>query len=190
MRWFILAILLISCHHTEIVILNPWQDAYVEEDNIGANHGSDSVLVVGISTYPRKNQDYLAFEIDTIPADAEIIRAELSLYCVDVYNNNGHKFNIYRPVQGWKEMDINWNNKPDPAPGIDFPYAKITVSGAGRAYVWDVTTLVEGWQRGDYYNTGIVIIDDQERIGTNNTSYKIFSSREGDHPPELRIEYR
>jgi hypothetical protein len=82
-------------------------------------------------------------------------------------------------------MSVTWNNQP--GFGDSYGSADVVADTDWRWHELDVTGLVQDWVNGTYANEGIMLRG--EEASGSESSRRSFYTREGDHPPELRITY-
>lgn len=117
--------LTINCQNT--IVLRPdsetGKDAQVLSYNPENNYGDWESLVAYTWTYNSElavKRIFIEFNLDTIPENAEIISALLSLYFNPLDNteptfdthNGFNDMYIQRVMAHWDEDSINWNNQP------------------------------------------------------------------------------
>jgi hypothetical protein len=164
------------------VILNPIQDATVDQGAPDTNFGS-SDLHVGT----RKDGDlyrmftYLKFDVSGIPSGADIAYATLRLYQQSASGPDPYWVWSWSAASAWSEGSITWNNQPWAASPQG---ATIGLTPAQEAWFeWDVSAIVEGWIVGGNPAYGIVLSGDNTTVADH-----IFDSRTG-KAAQLEIEY-
>ncbi|QRK06269.1 DNRLRE domain-containing protein [Archangium violaceum] len=98
------------------VILEPEADTYVWSGNPATNFGTAGNLVVD----PGKGEAYLRFNLDGIPAGAQIasVRLETLAYDGYAYYGNGSVRTHLVPDDTWSETAMTWNTRPAVADDI------------------------------------------------------------------------
>jgi hypothetical protein len=126
------------------------------------------------------------FDLSGIPLGTQIVSSSLHLQLVSSWDFPNHTRTIttYRVTQGWSEPNVTWNTAPAHAEAYGSAGVK---HGAWDWYAFDVTALVQAWLDGTHVNHGIMLRG-PEHSGPDS-SWKAFSTREGDYPPELKISY-
>jgi hypothetical protein len=118
---------------------------------------------------------YLKFAVTGLSATVQ--SAKLRLYCTNGSNSGGAVYSVSNNYAGtatpWTENGLNWSNAPV------IGGAALSTLGGVSAEIWvelDVTAAITG--NGTY------------SFGLKNTSTDVvyYSSKEGDHPPELVIQ--
>jgi hypothetical protein len=145
----------------------------------------------------------LQFDVSSIPSDATIDSAVLTLTANESLGNNagnpaGASMDVYRLTQSWVEGTATWNNSGSGAwtggnyagstgvPDVS-PYAsnaQVVPDGYGTATLtWDITSLVAEWVSGAQANNGLLI-----RSFDGNDLH--FNAREGSDPgPTLEVNF-
>ena len=90
-------------------------DAYVEKSQPNTNYGNTTALIA--LNYVTGNPLYramLKFDLNSIPSNAPIISAKLSLYSdsVSTYGTTHKSFYIRQITQPWNEQTVTWNTQP------------------------------------------------------------------------------
>jgi hypothetical protein len=211
----LLSLCLLTSAHAGVVALTPSIDNSIYEPDL--SNGEGEFLFSGRTGSLASNalrRCLVLFDLSSIPAGAVITSATLEME-VDLPLGNitgTHDFTLHRLIEEWGEGpsdagdpggggvapqpgDASWTNAISPGtpwctPGgaFDAPAsASTTVSGDGT-YLWSSTTLVsdvQAWIDGSTPNYGWILIGNE----SVNQSAKRFSSREGDTPPVLTIDF-
>lgn len=168
------------------ITLEPVADAAIDSGNPSTNFGqADQIQVANIATLALITRvSLLRFDLSVLPAGAIINRAELRLRQTSA-NGINWTLNLNRLTTAWTEDTVTWNTRPFstsfytglpvPDPGANDPNV-----------VWDVTELVRTWAYGVQLNFGLELVGSSS---PNQSFLRAFSSREGDTPPELFIDY-
>jgi hypothetical protein len=153
----------------------------------------------------------IKWELSSIPAGSNIIKAEMKLYSRANAAGGQITINAYRVLQPWIEGSALSQNRtvdnPDSACWIEYgggvPWGIAGASGSGdRAqdilasttnsgtgwYTWNITSAVQRWVDGDWANNGLILKSDDE----TQENAKIFVPSEyqnKDLIPVLEIEY-
>jgi hypothetical protein len=84
-------------------------DTYIESSNATTNYGTDNNAYIGekygASTVRRM---LIKFDLTDLPANAAIISATLSLYCIADESNNARTCRVYRVKRDWSEAQATW----------------------------------------------------------------------------------
>lgn len=168
--------------------LQEGKDAVVQNTMPGNNFGEDNFSIVGNAS-STMILFYLQFDLSSIPEEAVITEANLSLYQNNFWGSQDFAIGLYRVYETWEESTITWDNKPTVSPQISSPQ---TVSSGYTGWVtWEgLAELVEGWMREDFYNYGI-LLQDTDEITADSTAY--FCTSENINisscSPKLEIKY-
>jgi len=169
---------------------NEVDDAYVRQD-IYAD-GTISNSGDGSATFLEINQDSAVKEetlvkilVSSIPTNANIISAKLSLYgyCTSNYNVPTITVKSKKILNLWNESSISWNTKPS----YDINNSNLVVpdSGVPNWHEWDVTSSVQSWVNGETnYGTALLTTDNGAGCGFNSSDHPDTTKR-----PKLTISY-
>jgi len=164
------------------------KDATVQNTMPGNNFGEDSFSIVGNAS-STMILFYLQFDLSSIPEEAVITEANLSLYQNNFWGSQDFAIGLYRVYEPWEESTITWDSRPTVSPQINSPQ---TVSSGYTGWVtWEgLAELVEGWIGEDFYNYGI-LLQDTDEITADSTAY--FCTSENINipscSPKLEIKY-
>lgn len=129
-------------------------------------------------------QPVLRFELNSIPSNAMVKQAKLSIYVDSQSNTNPTGVRVYRLLQSWKEAEVTWNrasetqawNQPGAnAAGLDRaadPTLETSLSTVGIWLTMDITALVQDWVRNPDQNFGVILTG----IGAAGVRYDLLSS--------------
>jgi len=164
------------------------KDATVQNTMPDNNFGEDNFSIVG-NANSTMILFCLQFDLSSIPEEAVITEANLSLYQNNFWGSQDFAIGLYRVYEPWEESTITWDNRPTVSPQINLPQ---TVSSGYTGWVtWEgLAELVEGWIREDFYNYGI-LLQDTDEITADSTAY--FCTSENINipscSPKLEIKY-
>ncbi len=169
---------------TTTISLTPCADAYTVSSTPGTNHGSDTTLIVGRgilwqTTYTEYT--LIRFDVSDIPANAQIISAELQLYQHTISGNGPYNVEMYSLQDAWEEDSVTFANQPQP----DALLSTKSLPQTPALVTWDVTNIVRHWVAGTYPNWGLMLIPEENRL----FSAQFYSREATDHPPRLIIQY-
>lgn len=163
-------------------------DAYVWQKNGSLNRGRSSNMLIDTED-DGEQQGLMRFDIDfggSIPAGAEIVRAELQVALSDP----GNGFAMHRMLVPWDEDTVTWNSlgggvDPDGSDAVATPDL-VTIDymskGESRGYsLFDVTESVRAWAAGQS-NRGWALLP----LGPNKL---VFDSFQGSMRPRLVVDY-
>lgn len=141
----------------------------------------------------------IRFDLESIPAQASIKQATLSLYVVSRTNPGTATTNLVRVARPWSATSVTWEQATATdawvQPGAREPgrdrspnlYASADLQ-ADRSWVsWDITALVQEWVANPTTNYGLMILTE----GNVSVQYDLASSEwyPGEFRPRLDIEY-
>jgi cysteine-rich repeat protein len=195
----------------QTVNLVPSADTYLSANDVTYNNGGNTALHADGTTDTNRRTTLLKWDLSSIPSDATVSSASLSLYVEDA---SPLAFNLYNMRRAWVEgtgnraastTSANWNTY-DGSNSWGTVGAANTGSDRYDTNLWGATTssfsstgsktealnangvgVVQGWINGSA-NNGLII---QNYSGsTNNAAF--FTSREGSttaNRPTLNISY-
>jgi len=137
------------------------------------------------------------FQLDQIPANAEIISAKLSLYAWDSDDMNGrhdHIFNLYndcyvkRITENWDEKTVNWFNQPNTTTENQVSLPKPSTGDQDFTDI-DVTSIVKDMFKFPQSSYGFMLRLKKEAV------FRKVNFSSSDHPdpdkwPELEVCYK
>ena len=163
-------------------------DAWLEQNNGSANHGSDTVLQLGSSLLGTASDwPVIRFDIANagIPAGASVVSAVAYLY-VEQFTHS-LPVTVHRLTAAWNESTVTWNSL-----GSSYDSTVTTSISAGTAsgrYVAvNLSGLVQSWLAGAQPNDGIVLIPNVLNAGQTSR----YASKEDSNAavqPYLSITY-
>jgi hypothetical protein len=160
-------------------------DAYVNASSPETNYGSAASLYVSANS----EQDFtcIKFDLTSIPSDANIVSANLTVYLSgtggNIYWSPADTIGAYYcPDNSWAELGITWSNKPNfnATPTGSWHFGIIDFTGYKS---WDVTADV---------NTALTsgtLTEVLKFAGKTGDGYAVFQSKEGANRPKLEVEY-
>ena len=175
----------------DILTFYPTDDAFIKPETPNGNHGTYDYMHVrndygGSSGWA--SDILIRFDLSSVPSDANIISAVLTLYYYQYYDNNpaGRDLNLYRATSDWDEDTVTWNTQPSYA-AQPTTYSPVP-SSTGVWMEWDVTNDVEDFVSGSYVNYGWKVTD-ENYWGQTGIPKTFFRTREyGSFIPYLEIE--
>ena len=177
--------------------LPPAADAYVALSAPNDNFGADDTLRVAAALSPPvADRTLLYFELGALPAGTEVLTATLNLYQVAAATANGKQW-LYAANSAWQEASVTASNAPKWFAG-PWPVAFETPQQANVAVQVDVTQFVHAWlDNPGLPNKGFAIVPVPPTglaAATADAALepveRVYSSREGERPPLLTVEYR
>ena len=168
------------------------KDSYIYSNYPDDNYGNINSVAIGHIVTWGSFRAYFHFNLNDLPAGADIINATLKLYQYDYQVSfgvlQGFEIGIYRINGLWEENSITWNTKPSYK---STPESTFSVTPDAITWLsWDITSLAQGWLNGSIPNYGVVLRDTDETTG--NIFIKCYSSDFTDNSsacPNLEIEY-
>ena len=165
-------------------------DTDILQGYANTNSGTLAYMWVGYDDYLNPDgkiaRSLIAFNTSAIPSNVAIDQALLRVYLVDSWDYPGESRTVttYRISSPWSESNVTWNSQPSFAQA----YGSASVShDVKRWYSFDVTNLVRGWINGTLPNYGIMLRGPE--YSGSDSSWKSFSTREGEYTPQLIITY-
>ena len=119
------------------------------------NYGSDGYIYFGRTDYGHTYRALLKFDVSSIPSNAIVIDASLSLYLYGSLDNVTNTFAAYNITQNWDELSVTWDTQPN--------YDPATESGVqtyDRIIGWrtfTITNIVAAWVNGTKPNYGVML---------------------------------
>ena len=173
-------------------------DTYIYRDeDKEANHATDGELIIN---YGRSSVAMIKFDLSTIPAQALIKKAHLTLHL----NNDppqGIDVSIYRLLPAWVDTQTTWTQAAagvqwavDGAQGqgTDYDPQAIVVEpdvDARGPYIFNLKDTVQEWVTGSRANQGLLIAGPD--VGSGADRYRFASSESGEvaNRPALEVVY-
>ena len=141
------------------------EDAMVKQNAPTQNYGTSLTMDVssGVLSQNNKARSFLKFDVSTLPAEAIINSATLTLWATS-YPAVTRTYNANRVTGTWTQAGINWNNQPAVAA---LPTAKAdTAAAITTPMAWNVVEDVRAWADGTAANNGWRISDEVEETAT------------------------
>ncbi len=164
-----------SAHPYYRMTLYPVADAYVRSREPTRNHGLESVLEIGSQPsleFRPLSYVFIKFDLSALPADAEIVSAQLVLFLKE---GSRGRVEARRIVSPWEEGMVTWGSRPTIQRRLAlFPPIYADVRDSPGEYSWDVTAWVRGWLQGAYPNYGVALLP----LNEEEEFLCIFYSRE------------
>lgn len=173
-----------------LITLAPTADACVLEGYPNVNLGLTADMWVGyddsLAPPGKIARSYIAFPSPSIPAGQQVITASLRIYHVSTWDlpDTQDRITAYAVVGSWTEARITWTNAPAWGPSYGSSDVGFEI---GAWYELDITDLVRDWVAGRRPNYGIVLRG--EETPGSEASWRGFSTKEGDYPPQLVVAY-
>ena len=161
-------------------------DGYVNSSSPNSNYGGEGNMYVSANS--EQDFAYVMFDLSSIPSDAYIISAKLSLYLSstggDIYWSPADTIGAYYcSNNSWTELEITWNNKPNfnPEPTDSWSFSIIYYVEVYKS--WNTTEDVRMALPSGKLTE---VIKFESKTGDG---FAVFQSREGPNKPKLEIEY-
>ncbi|MBC7237417.1 MAG: DNRLRE domain-containing protein [Chloroflexi bacterium] len=173
------------------MVLTSVADASVLQGYPSSNVGDTSDMWAGYDEYldpfGRIVRSLVRFDLVSLPDRISVVSATLRLNLVRSwdYPDTARPITVCRVISDWSEALVTWRTAPACAEAYGGA-VEIVHSGWGW-YEWDVTALVRAWLSGTYPNYGIMVRGPE--VSGYDSSWRGFSTREGDYPPELVVSY-
>ncbi len=178
-------------------------DSNLYKGSAGTNYGSDSSIWVQTWFYFYHRRGIISFDLSTIPSDAVVKSAVLTLYLVNTHGTE-RNYGLYKtqqiPARDFVEGQVSWNNyksgKTWTNPGGDMELIATEIKKAGSwpgtpyAVTFNVIADVQNFVLDSSQNFGWIIKDENE--GGTAQYYVQFASKEhgtAAYRPVLQVEY-
>ncbi|MCU0834677.1 MAG: DNRLRE domain-containing protein [Chromatiaceae bacterium] len=175
----------------------PIADAYVSEEAPNTNHGSLPHLLVGLTPeFGYLYRSYLLFDIEGLPADAEISSATLKIYLHSTHLGDDVDIDLGAVDESWSEAGpegVAWGNPEtlDRQPAST-PLGSVRLTATAGWQDIDVSSLLRDWFDGGRANHGLRLsLTGEDRYKTEGPYLlRSFYSRESPIcAPYLEIVY-
>lgn len=178
---------------TDTLLFTVVDDTYVNYYSSGTNYGIDPQLIVdgrGSDIKPFfitpwgsagafERASFLKFDVNGL--SNTIVEAKVYLYCVDSGIGGGiYSLDPLSDNLNWSETQATWNNRPSTDNDGNTFQSYVDLVYSGNWYAFDVTQDLFGKGDGSY-SFGLVMQED---------NYTVWSSKEGSHPPYLRLRVK
>ena len=181
----------------DIKTFTPTDDTYIAMNSPDANNGNlDLTCARNRYGHPYHPTYWecdipIMFDISSIPSNAIINSAKLYLFYFTWASNNpvGRDLTLYRISNDWDESIITWNNRPSYDTMISS--SAIVPDFAGVWMVWDVTSDVEKFVKGEETNHGWQIMDEEYwgDIDIPISKFRTKEYSENEYIPYLEIDF-
>lgn len=170
---------------------NITNDTSLSEFNPSIAYGASTILAVYEGTGNR-NRTTIKFNLASIPADATILSASLSLFALTKSPGAGDDIlNIHKLTTDWNEGSATWNT-PWTNPGGDFSATRsgfIQTDTAVNEYKEssDMSPLIQSWINDPTTNLGLLVKHDVESATTRQ--WRFVSEENASNKPILKVAY-
>lgn len=194
----------LRCEQT--VVLQPdadyGKDAFLHSEFPDRTHGNSKDNVITAWTFyalgkgPGMTRVLLEFDISSIPADAKIDKATLSLFNSKTTNNNNgehsqrngsNSCDVLRVTESWGEHEVTWNSQPATTSDLGFQLEASTTNTQDYTGI-NITELVKFWHQSPSENHGMLFKLKNE----NHYRCLVFASSDSQYEetrPMLEIKY-
>ncbi|TCK20923.1 DNRLRE domain-containing protein [Pseudonocardia endophytica] len=155
-------------------------DAWIDEADPTANHGSDPTLSVS-SSNSGDQRALVQFDLPALPDGCTLTGATLQMYHAS--GTAGRTILAGRNTSSWTASTVTNDNRPTSS--ITDAGSSVSPSEPGTTQQWAVTPVVAAQYRGP--NHGFVVRDQTENSSPAAT--QSYSSTEGGRPPQLVLTY-
>lgn len=171
------------------------QDTFLLQNYPTTPYGGTSYINAG---YNNGGADHtlLQFSVSAIPAQAQVLDAQLGLYNYTNLTSNATPLSIYAVTQPWSMDTATWGTTNGStawtAPGgtvASTAYATTNNLGTSTGWnYWDPTQLVQGWVDGAIPNEGMLLEEPTNSVD-NLMHFTSTSSTNSSEWPVLTVNY-
>ena len=129
-------------------------DSYVYSSYPSTNYGNSVYIYAGKASSSQTYRGLLEFDLASIPADAVVDQATLTLYCRKLSTSSATLY-LYRVTKGWGESSVTWNSQP--ATGSQIEGTLNLATSRYQAKEVELTALVQAWVEGSQVNQGVML---------------------------------
>lgn len=185
------------------IILSPSQDAFIESLNPTNSNGDSSSIRIGEDNDSlKKYRALIQFDLSSIPFDATIISAEVSLYRWLEKSDHSRSMGVYRVKQDWVDSEASWNNfsagnaweTPGCGGSNDRELTAIGSQILDSSYLgWidfqlDAASIQEMLTEGNFQNRGFLLMNDIE-LDDSSRFFSLEYTTDLTKLPKLVITY-
>ena len=182
------------------VVLQPgpsaMKDSYINQDKQDERRGTDSELRVKTES-GKLNRALLQFDLSSIPTDAVVNSATLSLWVKEVKDGNV-SINAHTLTNSWNEAQVTWKARDNAAKlywtTLGGDYSAVLDSEAFTKDVknywatWNVTSAAASWVAAPSGNNGL-ILESPVTTPKNETKFKSSDDGTATQRPKLEVCY-
>ncbi|HDS07650.1 MAG TPA: DNRLRE domain-containing protein, partial [Bacteroides sp.] len=162
-------------------------DTYVSQFNPSNNYGRSADLVAGTDwEFGYLYRTYLRFDHTPIPADAEVLSAQLKIYMsYGTYYSEQYLLGIRKVSEVWDENTLNWKNQPGSASLVHIMTKAVDEEPGWKSF--DITETVREWIGGSTKNRGVVMMaaDESGELG----ECRFYSRESSGCRPYIQVIY-
>ncbi|MBA7530080.1 hypothetical protein ES705_22283 [subsurface metagenome] len=164
------------------------KDDYISSALPDSNYGNWNKFYVGTFSVSDYYRAYLQFDLSTIPADARITDADLTLYQYSSVGSGNFQIGLHKVTSNWEEDTITCNLQPTSSSETEALRTVYTGSTTWRS--WDIDDLVQGWLDGSITNRGMLLKSTDETLSSigiyfHSSDYTTDATKR----PKLVIDY-
>ena len=171
---------------------DPVADTYLDQWAPTTNYASSPKLIVRQGDI---KAPLIRFDLTSLPPNAVIDRAILSLSVLDRTNPGQLTVTAYKVLRSWDEQQCTWQQAAegqawtlagcnDPSRDrSDVVADEVTLTDVGRWYDLDLTSLVQDWVRESNTNQGLVL----KGSGSASVEYGFYSSNHSSEAMRPRL---
>jgi len=175
-----------------VLVLSPTADATLDQAQPAVNFGTAPTLREGYVLLPDNSstvrRSLLRFDLSSLPANAVINGATLSLYQTGA---SGGPFpyyvGVYRSTATWTETGVTWASNST-SYSTKFAQKPVSTATRGTWITFNLLAAARSWHSTPSRNFGVML------VGADGGDYTghVFASREAtpvSHRPKLKITY-
>lgn len=157
-------------------------DCVVSSSQPETNLNGNALTVLYNEAEEQYNASLVYFDISSIPSNAEINSAHLSLYNIAESGDVSIRIGRLSSTPIWLEDELTWNNMPYSETPPSICYYNVVANTWNH---YGVTGFLRGWHYGTYTNNGFQIFTE-----SNNTLAMFYPRESGtEFTPRLNINY-
>lgn len=162
--------------------------AVVITDTPDVVYGANAYLKIGNIGIPLGiTRSLLQFELSGLPENAKIMKAELKLYQFENSGMDSFTVDVHRVTESWDKFEITWNSQPN---FLAQPESSSNVSVGWHYWQsWEITSLVQEWLDGSFFNYGVVLKTTNESLPKYIKCINSFSTEDPFYYPKLEVAY-
>lgn len=176
-------------------------DSYIQNTAPTTNYGTSILLLTGEAS--NINRFLIKWDLSSIPSNAIVSSAVLSIYVNSDYSNNARTLSAYRVLRVWTEAGVTWNkydgsndwgtagcsNTTSDREATDIGNASVGANPVVGSEIAITLTAskVQEWISGSLTNNGLLL-----KVDTENADSMWYHSHEGTTAnlrPKLVITY-
>jgi len=147
--------------NAQTVNLGDTQDTSIASGALATqNLTSSPEFLINWSPPPSSSQGLIQFDLSTLPANATINNATLTLFH-EFNDGNGKVYNFFRNTTAWNESTVTFDTRPSIDPTA---VSSLTINDTSAAVfrTFNLTTVVQGWYAGTFANDGLTLMQNPD----------------------------